>query len=263
MSAPLLDVKNLIFSYTQNHPILRDVSFSLSAGQILAILGPNGSGKSTLIKLLIGHLRSAHSVFWQGRSLANWPRRKLARHIAYLPQFPTYDANHRVLDHLKLGRAPYLGILGLESKHDIDVVERTAKLLDLNDLLYRPIETLSGGQRQRVFLARCLIQEPRALLLDEPGTFLDLHHQVDLLKLLKRLAKEQELTVILASHDLNLSAAFADQLILLDKGSIAASGPPSRVLWPEKLIPIYNLPLTRLDTPTGPIIVPKLDPPAR
>ncbi len=258
MSEPLLQVKNLIFSYTADRPVLRDVSFSIQPGQVVAILGPNGSGKSTLIKLLIGHLNSRDTISWQGRSIRDWSRRKLARHIAYLPQFPTYDPSHRVIDHLKLGRAPYLRLLGLESQLDIDAIDRTSKLLDLADLLYRPIETLSGGQRQRVFLARCLIQEPKLLLLDEPSTFLDLHHQVDLLKLLKKLAKENQLAVLLASHDLNLSAAFADTLILLHNGAIANSGTPSRVLWPETLNSIYNTPLQRLDTPSGPVIVPKL-----
>lgn len=259
MPDPILQAKNLSFSYSSDKPTLRDISFSLQAGQILAILGPNGSGKSTLIKVLLGHLRSAGSIEWLGRALHEWPHKKLARTIAYLPQSPTYDPAHTVRDHLRLGRAPYWRILGLESQHDIDVVQKTAKLLDLTDLLHRSIDHLSGGQRQRVFLARCLIQEPRVLLLDEPNTFLDLHHQVDLLKLLKQLADQHQLSVILASHDLNLSAAFADNLILLNNGVIAASGTPYKVLWPETLAPVYKIPVLRLDAPSGPVIFPKLD----
>ncbi len=187
-----------------------------------------------------------------------WSRKTLARRIAYLPQSPTFDPAHSVRDHLRLGRAPYWKILGLESDHDIDVVQKTAKLLDLTDLLHRPIDQLSGGQRQRVFLARCLIQEPRVLLLDEPNTHLDLHHQVDLLKLLRQLAEEQKIAVILASHDINLSAAFANQLILLNNGAVAASGTPYKILWPETLAPIYKLQVVRLDAPSGPVIFPKL-----
>jgi iron complex transport system ATP-binding protein len=258
MSDPTLLVKNLSFSYSPDKPTLRDISFSLESGQILAILGPNGSGKSTLIKALLGHVRATGSISWQSRPLHDWSRKKLARRIAYLPQSPTHDPAHTVRDHLRLGRAPYLKILGLESDHDIEVIQKTAKLLHLSDLLHRPIDHLSGGQRQRVFLARCLIQEPRVLLLDEPNTFLDLQHQVELLKLLRQFTKDQQLAVILASHDLNLGAAFADQLILLHNGAIAKTGSPSRVLWPETLAPIYNLPLIRLDAPSGPVIFPKL-----
>ena len=259
MADPILQAKNLSFSYSSDKPTLTDVSLSLEAGQVLAILGPNGSGKSTLIKVLLGHLRANGAILWQGRSLHDWSRKKLAKHIAYLPQSPTYDPGHTVRDHLRLGRAPYWKILGLESEYDMNVIQKAAQMLDLIDLLPRLIDSLSGGQRQRVFLARCLIQEPSVLLLDEPNTFLDLHHQVDLLKLLRQLTREQQLAVILASHDINLSAAFADQLILLNNGSIAVSGTPYKVLWPETLGPIYKLPVLRLDAPSGPVIFPKLD----
>ena len=263
MADPILQAKNVSFSYFTDKPTLRDISLSLEPGQILAILGPNGSGKSTLIKVVLGHLRASGSIAWLGRPLQEWSRKTLARRIAYLPQSPTWDPAHTVRDHLRLGRAPYWKILGLESEHDMDVIQKTAKLLDLSDLLHRPIDQLSGGQRQRVFLARCLIQEPRVLLLDEPNTFLDLHHQVDLLKLLRQLSAEQQLAVILASHDINLSAAFADQVILLNNGGIAVSGTPYKVLWPETLGPIYKLPVLRLDAPSGPVIFPKLEPPGK
>ena len=257
MPDPILQAKNLSFSYSRE-PTLSDISLSLEPGQILAILGPNGSGKSTLIKVLLGHLRASGSIIWNSRPLPEWSRKTLARRLAYLPQTPTHDPAQTVRDHLRLGRAPYLKILGLESEYDIKIIEKAAQLLELTDLLPRPIDHLSGGQRQRVFLARCLIQEPSVLLLDEPNTFLDLHHQVDLLKLLRRLAHDEQLAVILASHDINLTAAFADQLILLNNGSIAAAGTPYKVLWPETLAPIYKLQVIRLDAPSGPVIFPKL-----
>jgi iron complex transport system ATP-binding protein len=259
MPDPILEAKNLSFSYSPDKPTLHDISLSLDPGQILAILGPNGSGKSTLIKVLLGHLRASGSIIWNSRPLQDWSRKTRARRLAYLPQTPTHDPAQTVRDHLRLGRAPYLKILGLESQHDIDIIQKTAKLLDLTDLLHRPIDNLSGGQRQRVFLARCLIQEPKVLLLDEPNTHLDLHHQVDHLKLLKQLAAEQKISVILASHDINLASAFADHLLLLNNGAIAASGTPYKILWPETLGPIYKLPVLRLDAPSGPVIFPKLE----
>src|SRR2546423_1078267 len=106
MSDPILQAKNVSFSYSSDKPTLSDVSISLEAGQVLAILGPNGSGKSTLIKVLLGHLRAQGSILWQGRSLHDWSRKKLAKHIAYLPQSPTHDPAHPVRDPLRLGRAP-------------------------------------------------------------------------------------------------------------------------------------------------------------
>src|SRR5436190_11823395 len=128
MADPILTAKNISFAYSTDKPTLQDISLSLDPGQILAILGPNGSGKSTLIKVLLGHLRASGSILWQGRALHDWSRKKLARRIAYLPQSPTYDPAHTVRDHLRLGRAPYWQILGLESEHDMDVIQKTAKL---------------------------------------------------------------------------------------------------------------------------------------
>jgi iron complex transport system ATP-binding protein len=135
-----------------------------------------------------------------------------------------------------------------------------ASLLALNDLLDRSMDELSGGQRQRVFLGRCLAQEPAALLLDEPTTFLDLRHQVDLLRLLRRLAKDRSVGVLMASHDLNLAAASADRVALLENGSVAAEGPPATVLDPQVLSRVYGLPMERVarqgDFP--PLVIPKL-----
>src|ERR1043166_1285057 len=154
MADPILDAKNISFSYAPDKPTLRDMSLSLETGQILAILGPNGSGKSTLIKVLLGHLRATGSIVWNSRPLNDWSRKTLARRLAYLPQSPTHDPDQSVRDHLRLGRAPYLKILGLESQHDIDVIQKTAKLLDLTDLLHRPIDNLSAATPNRAFLPR-------------------------------------------------------------------------------------------------------------
>ena len=258
----LLEAAGIHFAYGKE-PVLRDISLRLSAGETLGLIGPNGSGKSTLIKLLLGHLRGSGTIQWNGRPLPSWRRRELARHLAYLPQSPAYDSGQSVADVLRLGRAPYWGAFGLESEHDLQVVDRVAKLLELDDLLHRPMDELSGGQRQRVFIGRCLAQEPKALLLDEPNTFLDLRHQVDLLHLLQRLAKDGNLAVLMASHDLNLAGLFADRLALLTDGIIAADGPPSRVLDPALLHRAYNVPMERIDRPGNkpPLVFPDL--PAR
>ena len=257
----LLEASDVSFSYggtraeghhPSRHDILCGVSVRLSAGEVVALLGPNGSGKSTLLRVLLGQLPAgAGSIRWDGRYASAWRRRELARRVAYLPQSPTADGGQRVFDVLRLGRAPYWGAFGLESPRDAEVVRDVAATLELADLLDRPMDRLSGGQRQRVFVGRCLAQEPAALLLDEPATFLDLRHQVELMQLLRRLARERSVGVLMASHDLNLAAALADRAVLLDRGAVAAEGPPDSVLREDVLSPVYGLTMRRVEREGG------------
>jgi ABC-type cobalamin/Fe3+-siderophores transport system ATPase subunit len=241
----LLQADNVTFAYGQRD-VLRNVSVMLRPGEVVALLGPNGSGKSTLIKSLLGHLRANGSIVWLDRSLNKWKRRELARSVAYLAQSPLFDPGQSVVDALRVGRAPYWGAFGIESPRDMEKVQEVSRLLGLDQFLDRPLEELSGGQRQRVFLGRCLVQEPSAMLLDEPNTFLDLKHQVELCKLLKQLSRDQSLGVLMASHDLNLASAFADRIVLLEDGAIAASGAPEEVLQPELLSRVYGLELQKV-----------------
>jgi iron complex transport system ATP-binding protein len=251
-----LTATNLSFAYTKDRAVLTGISVALTPGRITVLLGPNGSGKSTLLKLLLGHISAASGqVLWNNQALRALRPRDLARQIAYLPQSPAHDPGQTVAEVLRAGRTPYLGPLGLESDHDVDVVRQTANVLHIADLLNRPMEELSGGQRQRVFLGRALVQEPQAFLLDEPNTFLDLRHQAELWRMLQSLAREKNLAILAASHDLNLSAAFADELLLLHRGRLAASGVPDQVLDPELLSKVYELPIERLNRPGRPPIV--------
>jgi iron complex transport system ATP-binding protein len=244
----LLQARDLSFAYSVDRPVLRGVGLSLAAGEVVALLGPNGSGKSTLIRALLGQLHAATGVIsWQGRSIGDWRKRELARVVAYLPQTPAFEAEQTVHDVLRIGRAPYWGAFGVESPRDGQIVEDVARMLQLNDLLSRHVDQLSGGQRQRVFVGRCLVQEPRAMLLDEPGTFLDLRHQVELLQLLRKLTREHGVGVLLASHDLNIAASLADRLILLDDGTLAADGSPAEVLNPALLERVYGVAMDRID----------------
>jgi iron complex transport system ATP-binding protein len=213
---------------------------------VVALIGPNGSGKSTLIKCLLGQLAPTGEVSWDGKALAVWRRRDLARFIAYLPQSPAFEPQQRVADVLRMGRAPYWGAFGLESPKDIEVVQRTVDELHLNEWTTRRMDEISGGQRQLVYVARALIQEPHALLLDEPNTYLDLRHQVELGQLMRRLARERSLGLLVASHDLNLAAAFADRLVLLQEGAIVADGSPEQVLDPDLLTRVYGVRMERV-----------------
>ena len=256
----LLHATNITFLY-RDVQALRDVSIHLSAGEVVALIGPNGSGKSTLIKTLIGVLR-AHGgeTRWDDKPIRQWPRRALARHVAYLAQSPLYEPGQLVIDALRLGRVAYWSLFGIESAQDEKVVREVAQRLELNDILTRDMDAISGGQRQRVFVGRALVQEPRAILLDEPNTFLDLRHQVELTQLLRSLARERNVGVLMASHDLNLAGAGADRLVLLDRGSVAAEGRPEHVLDPSLLARVYGVALDRFDRPgTAPVVVPRLE----
>ncbi|HEY7091001.1 MAG TPA: ABC transporter ATP-binding protein [Tepidisphaeraceae bacterium] len=253
----MLAATGVSFAYT-DRPVLRDVKIELRAGEVVALLGPNGSGKSTLIRALLGHLDAQGTIRWDERDLRSWRRKELARRVAYLPQSPTSEPDHRVVDVLRLGRAPYWQAFGIESPHDAEVVTRVAAQLELTDLLDRRMDRLSGGQRQRVFLGRCLAQEPSAMLLDEPSTFLDLKHQIELGTLLKKLAVEQRIGVLMASHDINLSAAFAHRIVLLKEGAIAQDGAPDAVLRPEVISDVYGVTMERIERSDGtPLVFPK------
>jgi iron complex transport system ATP-binding protein len=242
----LLTASGLSFAYGKDE-VLREITLELFPSEVVALIGPNGSGKSTLIKSLIGFLRARGEIIWNARPLHKWSRRELARFVAYLAQSPQHEPGQTVLDVLRLGRAPYWQLFGVESPRDAEVVRRVADRLALSDILDRPLDQISGGQRQLVFVGRALVQEPRAILLDEPSTFLDLRHQVELMSLLRALAREQNVAVMLASHDLNLAAAHADQLILLDGGAIVAHGAPAEVFAPELLSRVYGVPMERID----------------
>jgi iron complex transport system ATP-binding protein len=242
----LLQASHLQFAYGKRQ-VLRDVSLELAAGEVVALLGPNGAGKSTLLRVLLGQLRAQGQVIWQGKPITQWHRRDLARQIAYLPQSPVAIDDQTVADVLRLGRAPYWGPFGIESPRDMNVVREIATTVGLVDVLSSPLAELSGGQRQLVFLARCLVQEPMALLLDEPNTFLDIRHQVEVGRLLRRVAQEKQIAVLLASHDLNLSASLADRLILLHEGAVAADGAPGDVLRADLLTKVYAVEMERVE----------------
>ena len=254
----LLEVASLGISYGDVQA-LRDVSFTLMTGEVVALLGPNGSGKSTLIKALVGALHGRGKVKWDGVPVQKWSRKHLARYVAYLAQSPVYEPAQTVIEALRLGRAPYWSMFGLESPRDEQVVRDVAARLDLTAILGRTLDAISGGQRQRVFVGRALVQEPRAILLDEPNTFLDLKHQVELIELLRTLSRERNVGVLMASHDLNLAAGGADQLILLDRGVVVADGKPHEVLDPDLLTRVYGVPMERIARAgKPPLVVPQM-----
>jgi iron complex transport system ATP-binding protein len=255
----LLEVTNLTVAYGENVVAVRDLNLTFLTGEVVALIGPNGSGKSTLIKALLGTVKARGRVKWDGVPVQQWSRRHLARYVAYLAQSPMYEPGQTVHDALRLGRAPYWSMFGIESARDEQVVGDIASRLDLTSILDRPLDAISGGQRQRVFVGRALAQEPRAILLDEPNTYLDLKHQVELMSLLRTLSREKNVGVLMASHDLNLAASGADVMVLLDQGHVVAEGDAEQVLKPELLTRVYGVPMesiARAGKP--PLVVPQM-----
>lgn len=237
--------------------VLSGVDVALAAGQITVLIGPNGSGKTTLIRAILGQVKAGGTISLLGKPLHAWSKQEIARTIAYLPQSPAFEPGDRVIDVLRLGRTPFSGFLGLDDAAGDKAIDAVANDLDLKDLLHRPIETLSGGQRQRVFLGRALVQEPKILLLDEPATYLDVQHQVELHRLLRTLARDRGIAVLMASHDLNLAAAHADTTVVLKDGKTLASGAVAEVMTAERLTAAFGTPMKLIDLDGRRYIVPE------
>lgn len=239
-----LRVDHVSFRYP-DLPVFRDLTFDVPSGDFLSLLGPNGSGKSTLLKLLDRILVPQEgTISLDGRPANSLHRKELARIIAYVPQDGTWVFPFTVLEVVLMGRSPYIGRFGFEQTHDLDIAESVMKLVDVLHLAQKPLTALSGGERQRVLIARALCQQPRIVLLDEPNAHLDIAHQIEIFKILRR-EHEKGLTIISVSHDLNLAAAFSRRVMLLAPeqqeigqpsaseptgSTIAALGTPEEVL---------------------------------
>src|SRR5574341_76046 len=225
-----------------DHPILEDVSLTVSSGERIGLIGPNGAGKSSLLRVLGGLWpMTSGDISLMSRPLKSYSTREVARLVAHVPQSTTMDFAFTVQEVVLMGRSPYLGRLQIESAADRQIAADAMRVMEVDDLAHRFINTLSGGERQRAFIARALAQQPRVLLLDEPTANLDVRHQLAMLKLVARLAHEEGLAVIAAIHDLDLAAHFSDRLILLDKGRLLSDASPEDVLIPENLARTFHV----------------------
>ncbi|MEU5878997.1 ABC transporter ATP-binding protein [Spirillospora sp. NPDC047279] len=211
-------------------PVLKGVSLEVPGGSWTAVIGPNGAGKSTLLRAILGLRHGDGEVTVAGTDLRTLKPRQRARLVAYAPQSPNLPAGMTVFDYTLLGRSPYIPHLGRESARDRAVAADVLDRLALTGLASRSLDHLSGGERQRVVLARALAQQTSVLLLDEPTTALDIGHQQQVMELIDRLRLADELTVVTTIHDLTLAGQYADRLVLLSGGTVAAEGPPAGVL---------------------------------
>ncbi|MCL6574819.1 ABC transporter ATP-binding protein [Kyrpidia sp.] len=246
MDGARLEAIGLCKSYGDRE-VLRDVSFSVTPGTVLAIIGPNGAGKSTLVRLVTGiEPPDRGRVSLDGVPVSSYSRRQLARRMAVLPQTPLVAGGFSVYDTVMMGRHPHLRPWRGETNHDRQVVERILWETGLNDLAGVTVNHLSGGQRQIVALAMVLAQEPDVLILDEPTTFLDIGHQMQILNLVcggtaGRGREGRRPAVILVLHDLNLAALYAHRTLLLRAGSTEAYGSPAEVLTEDHIESVYGI----------------------
>ncbi|MFF5971241.1 ABC transporter ATP-binding protein [Streptomyces sp. NPDC012769] len=223
---------------TAGRLILDGVTVTPTPGGVTGLLGPNGSGKSTLLRLLSGVLAPTSGVVTlDGRPLPELRRRDVARRVAVVEQQADTLVELTVADVVRLGRIPHRRAWSAPSAADERAVRDALRRTDLEDRAGQPWHTLSGGERQRVQIARALAQEPRELLLDEPTNHLDIQHQLDLLDLVTGL----DVTTIVALHDLNLAAAYCDQLVVLSAGRVTAAGTPREVLTAERVADVYGV----------------------
>lgn len=219
---------------------LDGVTMDVPDGSLYAVLGPNGSGKSTLMRALLGVAPVAGGrALLDGRETQSWTRRELARAVGAVSQSETIAFPLTVREMVAMGRYPHLGLLGGQAEGDREAVARALAQCDAEALAGRDVTTLSGGELQRVRIARALAQEPRALVLDEPTASLDVRHEMAILELL-RASADQGMTVLLVTHGLDLAARFADRLLLLSGGRVAAEGTPEEVLKAEVLEGVYR-----------------------
>jgi len=239
----MLDARDLIIAY--DHRIaVADVTLSLKSGEITAIIGPNGAGKSTLLKSLNGQVRpSSGTIFLDGQPLERLNRRTISRRIAVVAQEAELRFPVTVLEFVLGGRFAWAANAGWgwETEHDLQIADAVLRETELNELSGRLMNELSGGERQRALMARALATEAPILLLDEPTANLDLSHQATLIALVRNRCDRNEAAALVVTHDINLAAQFADNLILMKQGRAVHTGTPEQVLQPQILRDVFEV----------------------
>lgn len=243
----------------REQPVLQGLDLAVPPGRITAIVGANACGKSTLLRTMSRLLSPGQGqVLLDGKSVHKMPPRDLARRMGLLPQSPVAPDGITVMDLVSRGRHPHHGLLSRWSRQDDEAVAAALEATGTADLAERAVDELSGGQRQRVWIAMALAQETGLLLLDEPTTFLDIAHQIEVLDLLTDLNQQRGTTIAMVLHDLNLAARYADWLVAMRGGRVHAAGTPEEVLTEAMVAAVFGLPCRTLPDPvTGrPMMLP-------
>jgi len=251
MRTTTFTLKAVSFGYTDT-PVLRDLDLTFEPGRLYGVVGPNGSGKSTLLNLLAGHSSpTIGSVEIDNQAITSINPSQLARRCALVPQELDFNFPFTAFETVLMGRHPHIQRFARPSEKDISIVKNTLKSMDLGHLKNRIMADLSGGEKQRTVVARGLAQTTPALLLDEPTSSMDIRHALTTMTELKRLASEENRTIVAVLHDLNLAAAFCDQIIILNKGRVHAHGSVKTTLTPETLNAVFRIQADVLNTEKG------------
>ena len=254
----MLQIESLSVSYGSRR-VLMNVSLEVQSGEVVGLIGPNGAGKSTLVRAVSGVIPVAGgTVRTNGTDLLALSPLERARRLAVVPQAVSLPPAFTAWETVLLGRTPYLNFLGQVSRSDEEIARLALAKAEALDLAERRVGELSGGEQQRVLLARALAQSTPVLLMDEPTANLDLHYQVSFMETIRELARRDALAVLVALHDLNLAARYADRLVLLVTGEVRAAGSPQQVLSPELISEAYHLPVSIIPHPFAdtPLVLP-------
>jgi len=235
-----LQIQQMTFGYTKKRDILHQVTIDCPSSGVYALLGPNGSGKSTLLKCLMQlHHASGGEVLFDEMPLTGKTVSKLSRLFGYVPQDCSCSFPVTVYDRVLLGRKPYIGWNPTE--HDLELVEKNIQLFGLEPYALKYVNELSGGERQKVLIAAALAKEPQILVFDEPTSSLDIRHQIDVMKYVRYVVQQEKILALIAMHDLNLAAQYADQVIMLQNGTVFAQGTPGDILCRENIRAVYDI----------------------
>lgn len=236
-----LNTEDLTIGYAE-HTIVNGLNLSIPTGKITALVGANGSGKSTILKTMARIMKpKSGSVMLDGKSIHNFSTKEVARQLAILPQNPTAPDGLTVSELISYGRFPHQKGLGTMTAEDRSIIAKAISVTGMEPFQDRPIDRLSGGQRQRAWIAMALAQETDILFLDEPTTFLDMAHQLEVLQLLQKLNEEEGRTIVMVVHDLNHASRYAQHMVAIKSGNVISEGTPNEVMTPEVLREVFGI----------------------
>ena len=226
-----------------NKIILNDINLDFKPGKRTAIIGPNGCGKSTLLKTISGLSRNYKGdIFLDSQNIKNWSRKKIAKKMAILPQGATTPNDLTVKELVSYGRFPYRSLFkSSNNQNDKDIIENAMAKTKVDKFASRLVSTLSGGERQRTWIAMALAQQPQILLLDEPTTYLDIAHQLEVMQIVTELNKKENMTIIMVLHDINHARMYADDIVIIKDKQVFAQGSPQNTLNPDNLANVFGV----------------------
>lgn len=252
-----LNAEGISFGY-QDRNIVEDFGIYIRQGEIASIVGPNGSGKSTVLRLLTRLVQPRSGVvFLEGEAIARMKTRKIAQSLTMLPQTQDHNLDLTVRDLVKQGRHPHLKWYEECRNEHEDIVDWALEMTRLTEMQYRSLFTLSGGERQRAWIAMAVAQTPHTLLLDEPTTYLDVAHQLEVMELLQHLNRTQGITIVMVLHDLNQAARYSDRIIAMKDGSVVSDGTPHEVYVPAFFSQVFGIEAKIYEDEGKPVYTPR------